>query len=104
MSLGIAGGVAGVLSGFWVKQGFFFPVLVSAIVCGVALLLVGVLPDSAKIKEKRNKESDLPECDCDITQRENSCDEFSESSSTSSLITNGKHSQKFLGFTFLLFE
>jgi len=89
-ALGIAGGLAGVLSGFWVKNGFLKPVVVSAIVSGIALLLVGVLPDSRKIKEELRKRSELPECDCDVTQHIDSSEVVSENSSTSSLIPKRK--------------
>jgi len=79
--------LAGVLSGFWVKNGFLKPLVVSALVSGVALLLVGVLPDSRKIKEEIRKQ---PECDCDVTQHIDSSDEVPENSSTSSLIPKRK--------------
>ena len=59
--LGIAGGVAGVTSGYWLKaRGFLEPIFFSAVLDFLSLLLVFLLPDSREIR-KRNEETQKAE-------------------------------------------
>ena len=55
--LGIAGGISGVTSGYWLKaRGFLEPIFFSAVLDFLSLLLVFLLPDSREIR-KRNEET-----------------------------------------------
>ena len=91
MSLGIAGGIGGVVSGFWVKQGYVQPVAATGIATGLALLLMGFLRDSAEIKAEKRKKATTLEYNCDAKDSFSAVDETS-SSSTSSLISHDENS------------
>ena len=87
MSLGVAGGIGGIVSGFWVKQGFVQPVAATGVTTGLALLLIVFLRDSAQIKAKNRKKSSVLVCDCDKTEAHSIPE---QSSSTTSLISRSK--------------
>ena len=55
-SMGVGGGIAGIISGIWLDaRGFFEPVACSAAIHFLSFLLIFLLPDSLMIRDEQNK-------------------------------------------------
>ncbi|CAK8692149.1 unnamed protein product [Clavelina lepadiformis] len=56
-ALGVGGGVGAIVSGYWVKaEGFFMPIACTAVLSFLSLLLIPLLADSRKIRDKISEE------------------------------------------------